>query len=830
MLLQDGFPVRVEEAAADFVPLPVIHAFKTGIAEHNENRLSFGPKIADFYPVPALVVGGFVAGNAVGLQHRPAVRAEKADLHLVAALVKGRLPSRIAVDIGSRLALRAEVRNPDFVSVPVVFGLPAGIAFPAENRLAVRPPVAGPDPVSPRVIGGIPSGIAVRAQHRLALRAEVIHTGLITVSVIAAAIAGIAADTQNRFALRAEITDHDRIPLLIKFRFLGGIAFRTENRLTLRAETADPYPVSPVVIPGLPYRIPLFIQKQSALGVTAGPSKLVVVFILIYRNRSVRFVRDRLSLRVQDMQLGTVAAAVIQICPSRFAAALSDHLVVFRFSRVSALRCSKAEPVQSSDPALLIPFIADPADPVRIRGKMVIRVRAVADLLRKPGSIVYHEISNDFTFVVFALPVARNRAGAVRRQRRRRGEHIALLRLRVPHQVDGVRADIMQFAGQMSVFAVLADAGQLFPRVFIFRFRKGTRAARVLPRNKSSRGILNPQFADFSAAGNQCDMGVHALQIRFFQLPESLRSAVYLGIIRIVRRFHPEIVPAYPAAGKQNERQPRGDQAMSSSAPPVVAFQFLALDAQHGRNDAQEGTARPVVIDADARDVLFPAQLRQVGGEALLRRVSALVHDEGNDAAEIAAALQEIAQLIVQIPGILRRFPGADHDQVPGRLHLFREAAVQQARRQIGLVQEDRAAAFLYMGMLSLRSDRQAVALKIPLEPARPFFVRALIADKGKIGIGVLCRCSGRVYVCPVHGFPFSCCCVLSRSGITDSRAEQKDIGRDQNDGCCRQKPVWSGGKRIEEAALLWRQDIHNAREYEAPEEGNPHACPPDSS
>ena len=57
------------------------------------------------------------------------------------------------------------------------------------------------------------------------------------------------------------------------------------------------------------------------------------------------------------------------------------------------------------------------------------------------------------------------------------------------------------------------------------------------------------------------------------------------------------------------------------------------------------------------------------------------------------------------------------------------------------------------------------------------------------------------------------------RSGKIDSRAEYKDIDQDQNDGYGQQKPVWFGGKRIEESALLRRQDIHNAREHEAPEE-----------
>ena len=54
--------------------------------------------------------------------------------------------------------------------------------------------------------------------------------------------------------------------------------------------------------------------------------------------------------------------------------------------------------------------------------------------------------------------------------------------------------------------------------------------------------------------------------------------------------------------------------------------------------------------------------------------------------------------------------------------------------------------------MLSVGSGRQAVALEIPFEPAGPLFVRALIADKGEIGIGVFRAGIGRDGFRLIHG------------------------------------------------------------------------------
>ena len=108
------------------------------------------------------------------------------------------------------------------------------------------------------------------------------------------------------------------------------------------------------------------------------------------------------------------------------------------------------------------------------------------------------------------------------------------------------------------------------------------------------------------------------------------------------------------------------------SPPPaqIVALQLLALDAEHCGDDAQKRAAFTVIVNADADDVLRLAKLRQVVGKAFLHGMVALIHDEGDHTADIAAALQKIFQLIVQVFGVFLCCTGTDHNQIPGRLYL----------------------------------------------------------------------------------------------------------------------------------------------------------------
>ena len=142
-------------------------------------------------------------------------------------------------------------------------------------------------------------------------------------------------------------------------------------------------------------------------------------------------------------------------------------------------------------------------------------------------------------------------------------------------------------------------------------------------------------------------------------------------------------------------------------------------------------------MDADTGNVFLSAQFSEIGRKTLLNRMIAFVDNEGNDTGKIAAAFQKVFQFVVQVFGILCRFTGADDDQVSGRLHFFGQPAVQQPRRQIGLVQEDWTAPTPKMGMLLVGFCRKAVKLEISFKPAGPAFIIVFIADKGKIGIGV---------------------------------------------------------------------------------------------
>ena len=144
-------------------------------------------------------------------------------------------------------------------------------------------------------------------------------------------------------------------------------------------------------------------------------------------------------------------------------------------------------------------------------------------------------------------------------------------------------------------------------------------------------------------------MRTHGLPFAAAESADPRRDAVNLGIVHIICGFYPKIVPAESGAGKKQQRKRGSEEMLPSSAAQVIALQLLALDAQHGSNQAQKGAAPAVVMNADPGNIPFPAKLSQICRKAFFHRVSALIHDEGDNTAEIAAALKKVPQLIIEI-------------------------------------------------------------------------------------------------------------------------------------------------------------------------------------
>ena len=189
--------------------------------------------------------------------------------------------------------------------------------------------------------------------------------------------------------------------------------------------------------------------------------------IFIQRMRTVSRIRHRQSASVQRMPLGAVAAAVVYKGNPSCTAALADHLIMLRPAGIRALIGEEREIVQPGNPALLIPFITDPGNAVRILGKTVVGIGAVVNLTGKASVIVEEQIADDIAFEIRFPSV---HGGAVGRKRRRRGKCRPCIPFRVPNQIGGILVYIMQLGGQMTVFIILFDAGEPLPRILIFRF------------------------------------------------------------------------------------------------------------------------------------------------------------------------------------------------------------------------------------------------------------------------------------------------------------------------------------------------------------------------
>ena len=144
------------------------------------------------------------------------------------------------------------------------------------------------------------------------------------------------------------------------------------------------------------------------------------------------------------------------------------------------------------------------------------------------------------------------------------------------------------------------------------------------------------------------------------------RHAVDLCIIKIILLFRHKVIPALPSARYQHHRQKHRGQALLPASAHIVALQLLALYAEHGGDDAQQGRAFTVVVNADPDNVFFLAQFGKIIGKALLHRVIALIDNKGDHAVNIAVALQKVFQFSIEVLGVCLRRAGADDDQIFG--------------------------------------------------------------------------------------------------------------------------------------------------------------------
>ena len=174
-------------------------------------------------------------------------------------------------------------------------------------------------------------------------------------------------------------------------------------------------------------------------------------------------------------------------------------------------------------------------------------------------------------------------------------------------------------------------------------------AAVPVVRDEAAGSVLTAQLAYPAAAGNKRNVRTHGLPFAGAESADPQRDAVNLSIVRIIRGFYPKIVPAESGAGKKQQRKRGSKEMLPSSAAQVIALQLLALDAQHGGNQAQKGAAPAVVVNTDPGYIPLPTKLSQIRGKAFFHRVSALVHDEGDNTAEISAALKKVPQLSIEI-------------------------------------------------------------------------------------------------------------------------------------------------------------------------------------